>query len=98
MHAAIAEKPLREHVRNLNVRIDADDKARAEVIFSKLGLTPTEAVRIFYRQTVNCGGLPFDMRLPQATIEAIEAVERGEAFTCDPASLIACADMEDDYA
>ena len=39
-------------------------KIRAEKVLSKLGITPTEAIRIFYNQISLRGGLPFAVEVP----------------------------------
>ncbi len=48
---------------NLNVRVDKDVKANAELIASELGMNLSTAVNIFLRRMVACGGMPFDVRL-----------------------------------
>ncbi len=57
----------------IQARIDHDLKQSAEAIFSQLGLSSGEAIRLFYAQVELKGGLPFPVQLPNAeTIEAIE--------------------------
>ena len=43
----------------LNIRIPSAEKMKAEAILSTLGLNASEAVRMFYRQIIFTGGLPF---------------------------------------
>ena len=47
----------------LQVRMDEETKARAEKLFAALGLTLSEAVRLFMAQSVNERRLPFTPRL-----------------------------------
>lgn len=64
----------------VQARISDDLKAQAENILSGLGLNTSDAIRVFFHQVVNYGGLPFDMRVktPNAkTIEAMEELENG---------------------
>lgn len=64
--------------KNLNVKIDADLKERAEIVFSELGLPTSTAITIFLKTVVRCGGIPFDVRLSpeyQRTLVAIEDVK-----------------------
>ena len=63
----------------INVRIDADLKREAEQIFSQLGLSTSQAIRLFYRQTVHEKGLPFQpvYNLPPETLEAMREAEEG---------------------
>ena len=65
--------------RSVNVRLVARDKELAENIFRKVGLTPTEAIRLFYRQTINTGGIPFGLVLPEETLAAMREAESGTA-------------------
>lgn len=48
----------------INARIEPSIKKKAEKILSKLGITPTEAIRLFYNQIYLRKGLPFSVRLP----------------------------------
>ena len=44
----------------LHVRIDAEDKARAEEIYGNLGTSLSEAVRMFVKQSIKDEGFPFE--------------------------------------
>lgn len=61
----------------IEARIDEDLKEAAEAVFAHLGMSPSEAIRIFYRQVELHNGLPFDVRIPNATTrEAIQEAEQ----------------------
>ena len=63
----------------IHTRIDADLKEEVAAIFSRLGLTEGEAIRLFYSQVKLRGGLPFEVVIPNdATIEAMEELEHPE--------------------
>lgn len=47
----------------INVRIDTSTKLAAEAVFELLGLSATDAVRMFYRQVAMRQGLPFEARV-----------------------------------
>lgn len=47
----------------LQVRMDSELKEQAELLYQQLGTSFAEAVRIFARQSVEDGGMPFTMRL-----------------------------------
>lgn len=47
---------------SMSIRIDPQVKADVEAIYSRYGLSITEAINIFLHQSVNVGGLPFDLR------------------------------------
>lgn len=55
----------------LQVQLDADSKQAAEVIFSRLGLSASEAVRMFYAYVEMYEALPFDFRVPNEETLAI---------------------------
>ena len=48
----------------IRARVEPELKQEAEKVFAKLGLTATEAIRLFYRQTALHNGLPFELRIP----------------------------------
>lgn len=50
-------------------RIDPEVKAQAESILQRLGVSPTEAIRMFYTQITLRNGLPFSVDLPNETTE-----------------------------
>lgn len=62
-------------MKNLNIRIDEDLKAKAEEIFSELGLNMSTALTIFLKTAVRYGGIPFDLRLDSPNAETIQAIE-----------------------
>ena len=47
---------------SLNIRIDPETKAGAEMLFGSFGITVTDAVNMFLRQSLMVGGLPFDLK------------------------------------
>ena len=49
---------------NINIRIDADLKNQAEHVFGELGLNLSAAMTVLLKNSVRCGGFPFDMRIP----------------------------------
>lgn len=59
----------------LNIRVEPKTKEAAEKLFSKFGLTISDAVNVFLHQSIIVGGLPFQVRLPKpnATTEAAMA-------------------------
>ena len=46
-------------------RMEPELKREAEKIFSALGLSPTEAITLFYKQIAFYRGLPFTVRIPR---------------------------------
>jgi addiction module antitoxin, RelB/DinJ family len=60
---------------NLHIRIDPDTKENAEMLFKNFGITVSDAVNIFLRQSLMVGGLPFDMRLTRYNTETESAMQ-----------------------
>ncbi len=54
----------------IRARMEPDLKTEAEQVLAQVGLTPTEAIRLFYRQVSLQGGLPFEVRVPNAETKA----------------------------
>ena len=71
---------------NLNIRIDPDIKENAEKLFKNFGITVSDAVNIFLRQSLMAGGLPFDMKLIRYNAETEAAIKE--------ASLIATGQLK----
>jgi DNA-damage-inducible protein J len=64
-------------------------KDRVEGVFHRLGLNPTQAITIFYRQVELRGGLPFDVAIPTAT------TRRTFEATDAERDLVLCKDADD---
>ncbi len=61
-----------------NLRLDVDAKKKAYKIFAQVGLKPAQAFNLFLRQVALRGGIPFDIKIPNAeTIEAMEELANG---------------------
>lgn len=56
----------------VQIRLDHELKRNVEGVFKKLGLNPTQAITLFYRQIELQNGLPFPVKVPnKETIEAL---------------------------
>ena len=76
----------------IRARVEPDLKRDAEEVFEKLGLSPTQAVTLFYRQVSMRRGLPFDVVVPNATtLRTFEATDAGRDVTV-------CKDADDLFA
>ncbi len=68
-----------ERAAMIRARTELDVKKKAEAIFEKLGLNATGAVNMFYRQVILQKGIPFDVRIPNATTrKAMADVKAGK--------------------
>ena len=47
---------------NLQVRVDDDLKLQADALFASMGLDTSAAVRVFLKQSVLRGRMPFELR------------------------------------
>jgi len=57
-------------------RMDDDLKSEAESILSSVGITPSEAIRMLYKQIVNRHEFPLELRTPNAaTLAAFAEVD-----------------------
>lgn len=54
----------------LRARIDTARKRRAEKILGRYGLTPAQAINVFYAKVDETNGLPFDLR-PSETADLL---------------------------
>lgn len=62
----------------IRARVEPELKHEAERVFTALGLSPTEAITLFYKQTALHNGLPFELRIPtDETLAAVCQVRSG---------------------
>ncbi len=73
----------------VRARIEPDLKQQAESVFERLGLSPTQAITMFYRQVELRNGLPFDAVIPtETTRKTFDATDSGR-------DLVICEDADD---
>jgi DNA-damage-inducible protein J len=60
---------------DLHIRLDPETKAGAEQLYSTFGITVTDAVTMFLRQSLLVGGLPFELRRPRYNAETEAAMQ-----------------------
>ncbi len=66
----------------ITARVEPKLKASAGRVLSKVGVSTSDAITMFLRQVVLQGGLPFEVRVPNAeTKKAIEELEAGGGAT-----------------
>ena len=76
------------------IRIDADVKKQATVLFDELGLDMSSAVNLFLHQCILRGGLPFTIELPKYRKETLDAIEEAKRISRDP-NVNGYSDMEE---
>lgn len=63
----------------VRARIEPSVKKRAEIVLSQIGLSPSEAIGVFYRRIASDKGIPFSLNVPNAeTRKAIEEARSGK--------------------
>lgn len=62
-------------------RIDTATKLEAQILLKKLGLSMSDAIRLFLHQVVLDKGLPFQVRLPEDAAQEHDAWFRREVET-----------------
>ena len=60
---------------NINLRIEPEVKAKADDVFSSLGLSVTDAINVFLHAFIMEGGFPFQPKQPQYNRETRMAIE-----------------------
>ena len=64
----------------LSTRIDHDTKVAFTYICDEVGLSPSQAIKMFAKAVIKHGGIPFDVKAKQPnsqTLEAIKQLEEG---------------------
>ncbi len=82
----------------IRARVEPALKEEAEEILTRLGLTPTAAITMLYKQIVLQRALPFEVALPNATtLHAMQDAEEGrDLISADNLdSLLAALDQDD---
>ena len=69
---------------NVNIRIDEELKKEAETIFNELGLTPTAAITLFYKQVVRTYSIPFELKLDVPNKETVDAIKEVRSYEKKP--------------
>ncbi len=63
----------------VHARIDKETKELSEKVLSAIGMTPTEAVRLLYRQIALRNEFPVELRVPnEVTAATLDKSDRGE--------------------
>lgn len=62
---------------SMYIRIDPQIKSDVEAIYSRYGMSITDAINVFLYTSRNVGGLPFDLRPSVPNVETLEAIREG---------------------
>jgi DNA-damage-inducible protein J len=84
----------------IQFRTDDVTKTQAGEIFSQLGITMSDAINMFLRQSIFYGGLPFEVKIPgynEVTRAAIADMEQSKGQgICGKDARSALADLKAD--
>ncbi len=64
------------------VRLDIQEKKQAFAVFKQLGISPAQAIRLFFRQVVVTRSIPF--AIENAAIEPIEPSKKSTKKATEP--------------
>ena len=68
----------------VHARIDAELKASAEAVLEDLGISPTDAIKIYYKQIVFNQGIPFKLSRPRYNAETEAAILEARQMLASP--------------
>ena len=63
---------------NVAARVEPDVKAKAEEILSKLGISASNGINMFYRQVILWNGLPFRPSIPVNNPKSLDEMTKDE--------------------
>lgn len=67
---------------SVRARMVPSIKKKAELVLSQIGISPSEAINVFYRRIASDKGIPFSLNVPNAeTRRAIRDLENGKGKT-----------------
>ena len=65
----------------ISTRIDHETKIEFTQICGDIGLSPSQAIKLFARAVINHGGIPFELKRKQpnkVTVQAMSELEEGK--------------------
>ncbi|MCL2513699.1 MAG: type II toxin-antitoxin system RelB/DinJ family antitoxin [Oscillospiraceae bacterium] len=83
---------------DLHIRIDPETKTGAEELFAMFGITVTDAVMMFLRQSLLVGGLPFELRRPRYNAETEAAIREANDIMAGKIQTKSYSSLEEFYA
>lgn len=78
------------HTSMLHIRVDDDTKEQATLALTAMGLSVSDAVRLFLRRVVVDQAFPLELKVPNA--ETIAAMEESRALMAKRRARFATAD------
>ena len=69
----------------IHLRIEPELKNDAEELFRAMGLSTTDAIKLFLTQVVMTGGIPFPIKVNYPNDETLKALMEAELISKNPA-------------
>ncbi len=66
----------------LSTRIDHDTKLAFSSICSEIGLSTSQALKLFAKAVINHGGIPFELKARQPNATTMQAINDLESGNC----------------
>ena len=63
----------------LSARIDHDTKVAFTYICDEVGLSPSQAIKLFAKAVINHGGIPFDLKAKRPNEDTLAAIQQLES-------------------
>jgi len=63
----------------LSTRIDADTKLAFTHVCEEVGLSPSQALKLFAKAVINHGGIPFELKAKRPNAQTATAIEELES-------------------
>jgi len=73
----------------ISTRIDPVLKNEFTHICDEIGLSPSQAIKLFAKAVINYGGIPFELKVKQPnqlTVQAIEELTNGNGYKAENTS------------
>ncbi len=68
----------------LQIRTDAEVKAKCDSLFKDLGITISDAVNMFLRQCLIHEGIPMEIKRPRPNADTLQALAEAKQLEADP--------------
>lgn len=75
----------------ITARIDRETKAEFIHICEDIGLSPSQAIKLFAKAVINYGGIPFDLKRKEpnkVTIQAMHELSQGDCAVAENTSAL----------
>jgi DNA-damage-inducible protein J len=75
----------------ISIRIDHGMKTEFTHVCEEIGLSPSQAIKLFAKAVINHGGIPFELKTKQPnkiTVQAIQELEEGKGLKTNSTSAL----------